>query len=154
MGIEIERAFLVNSSEWESQITDHSRILHYGYFKTETWSICIRYIITFKGEEGRINIKSRGSKLNRKEYEVFILPEMAKALIEECDYRLIKVRHFVGKWEIDEFLGRHNGLVLAEIELKSPDEEFEKPSWLGEEVTDNLEYSNEMLAKSSQPPTK
>ena len=115
-------------------------------------SICVRHIISGKGAEGRINIKSRGSKLSRVEHEIRFDPLMAKEMIDlHCQNRLVKVRHFVDRWEIDEFLGEHSGLVLAEIELSSADEGFHVPEWVGAEVTEDLKYSNEMIAKNGVP---
>ena len=71
-------------------------------------------------------------------------------MLELCDPASIirKTRYIVGAWEIDEFDGRHKGLTLAEIELRSEDESFELPDFIGEEVTGNPKYYNSSLASA------
>jgi CYTH domain-containing protein len=90
----------------------------------------------------------------RLEMEWQLDSEVAKSLLRSNDWPQIeKTRHFVPTergmiWEIDQFLGRHEGLWIAEIELNSEDEKFEFPDWLGEEVSRNFQYSNQFLASN------
>ena len=94
------------------------------------------------------------SGFTRFEWEKEISVEEAEALMALCEPGVIdKTRWLVPAgdgvhtWEVDEFHGDNDGLVVAEIELRSEDDEFEKPSWLGEEVTGDRRYYNSMLAK-------
>ncbi len=80
--------------------------------------------------------------------------EMAKSLLNSNEWPAIeKSRYFVPSggdltWEVDQFLGRHEGLWIAEIELNKEDEKFEFPNWLGKEVTGDFQYSNQYLASN------
>jgi adenylate cyclase len=99
-----------------------------------------------------LNIKSATIGTQRHEYEYEIpLPDADELLNTLCKKPLIeKTRHFVEDnnkiWEIDEFEGENEGLIIAEIELSETGESFTKPAWLGAEVTDDLRYYNNNLA--------
>lgn len=85
------------------------------------------------------------------EYEYQIPVSDARELLDMCLGEIIVKRRYVIKykgfsWEIDEFFGHHEGLVLAEIELPSADQEFDIPGWIGEEVSNDKQYSNMVLA--------
>ena len=104
------------------------------------------------GDKAKLTIKGRTEGFTRGEWEYPIPAEDASELIERfCGPRCIeKTRHYltVGshEWVIDEFAGRHVGLLLAEIELESEDEPFERSNWIGEEVSHDPRYYNEVLA--------
>ncbi|WP_031434857.1 CYTH domain-containing protein [Methylomarinum vadi] len=149
MPLEIEHKFLLANDEWRQHI---KKSVYYkqGYLSsTKQNSIRIRISDT----HAWINIKSAVIGTHRLEYEYEIPLSEANEILEQlCHKPLIeKKRHFVAQdkhtWEIDEFLGANQGLVVAEIELSSLDEEFHKPSWLGKEVTHDLRYYNNNLCK-------
>jgi CYTH domain-containing protein len=154
MGTEIERKFIVVNKDWVQHRDQPSRLLEYGYLESPSASICIRRIVDHNTNEGRINIKSKSASLSRNEHEAKIPAEMAEELIQMyCkDKTITKVRHFVGPWEIDEFLCKHAGLVMAEIELPAKGAPFTKRGWLGQEVTGIPEYYNEHLAEMGEVP--
>lgn len=115
--------------------------------------------IRTNGKDGFITIKGMGNKsgMSRFEWEKMISLEEATALLKLCEEGAIeKIRYEVKVgnhvFEVDEFFGENKGLVMAEIELESEDEVFEKPSWLGKEVTNDVKYYNAYL--SNNPFTK
>ncbi|MGF1700845.1 CYTH domain-containing protein [Photobacterium makurazakiensis] len=148
--IEIERKFLVSSNEFKQQAMAQTRIIQ-GYL----CSVPERTVrVRIKGDQGFMTVKGIGSEsgASRFEWEHEISVEEAQALLEICETGIIdKTRYLVacGKhtYEVDEFYGDNHGLVVAEIELSSEDEQFEKPSWLAEEVTGKRCYYNSMLMK-------
>lgn len=149
MSQEIERKFLVEG-EFRSQAFKAERITQ-GYLS----SVAERTVrIRIKGEQGFITIKgkSSGDGIVRYEWEKEITLADARELLELCEPGVIdKTRYLVraGKhiFEVDEFYGENEGLVMAEIELGNENESFEKPDWLGKEVTGDLRYYNAMLAR-------
>jgi adenylate cyclase len=152
MGTEIERKFLVCSDAWRAEAGPGTR-LRQGYLHTGTPVVRIRQA----GAMAFLTIKGPGL-LARAEYEYPIPVEDAAAMlaslclpsiIDKTRYRLI---HDGLSWEVDEFAGHLDGLVLAEIELASPDQPFTRPAWLGPEVTDDLRYQNAALARAPGPP--
>ena len=105
------------------------------------------------GEEGALTIKSQSEGAAREEFEYEIPREDAqrmldkiwlKPLIEKTRYEVFHAGH---KWEIDEFHGVNEGLVIAEVELEDPAEEIRKPDWIGKEVTGDARYFNLNLVK-------
>ncbi len=149
MPLEIEHKFLVLNDSWRSDV-DKTTFYKQGYLSsTKQNSIRVRV----SDKQAWINIKSAVIGTHRLEYEYEIpIPEAIEILDQLCHKPLIeKKRHFVHykqhTWEIDEFLGENEGLVVAEIELSSLDEQYEKPSWLGIEVTHDLRYYNNSLCK-------
>lgn len=149
MATEIERKFLVTGDF--SQDSYRSERIVQGYICSQPGRT-VR--IRIRGEEGFLTIKgpSTNNGLSRYEFERPLPLADAEALFKLCEPGAIeKVRHLVrvGKhvWEVDVFEGANRGLVLAEIELASPDEPFEKPAWVGEEVTGDRRYYNSMLTK-------
>lgn len=147
MSQEIERKFLV-SGEFKSYSSSHSHIIQ-GYLSTHpqrTVRVRIRddrAFITVKGAN------AEGS-FSHFEWEKEISVDEAKSLLELCEPGIIdKLRYLVpvGEhiYEVDEFHGAREGLAIAEIELSSEDEAFEKPDWLGSEVTGNPNYYNSAL---------
>jgi len=150
MGVEIERKFLVDHEKWE-QVKKTTGI-HYrqGYLVDEA-SKTIR--VRVAGKKGFITIKGSTSGISRKEFEYKIPVNDATELINgfagsEVEKVRFRIR-FKGKlWEVDEFLGDNQGLIMAEIELKQEDETFEKPGWITREVSDDDRYYNSYLAKN------
>lgn len=111
--------------------------------------------VSIRDNKAWVMIKSN-SKLSRLEYEIPIPKDDAEKLLTETCGRIInKTRYIVPaesdmlKWEVDVFHGEDEGLILAEIELPSEDATFEKPDWIGEEVTDNSIYYNSSLSERS-----
>ncbi len=149
MGKEIERKFLV-SGDFKSEVCASERICQ-GYLS----SVPERTVrIRLRGERGYITVKGAGNRsgMSRYEWEKEISVEDARELLELCEPGVIdKVRHWVkaGKhvFEVDEFAGENTGLVMAEVELESEDEDFVRPPWLGEEVTGDIRYYNSHLSR-------
>jgi CYTH domain-containing protein len=152
--IEIERKFLVTSTAFLDEFHTKNRIVQ-GYLS----SVPERTVrVRIKGEKGFLTIKGRSSDsgMSRMEWEKEIALEEAEQLLRLCEAGVIdKIRYEipVGKhlYEVDVFSGENEGLILAEIELQSENETFEKPNWLGMEVTNNTRYYNAYL---SQKPFK
>ena len=147
---EIERKFLVNSSEYQEEASARSRIVQ-GYLNSAS-ERTVR--VRIKASEGFITIKgaSNQSGTTRFEWEKEISLSEAEALLRLCEPGVIeKVRYEIRLgnhlFEVDEFLGENAGLVLAEVELRTENEVFEKPFWLGEEVTGDKRFYNSYLAK-------
>ncbi len=151
MAQEIERKFLVKSDAFKANVSKETRITQ-GYLS----SIPERTVrVRVKGSKGFITIKGIGSAsgASRYEWEKEIPVEEVKELLTICEPGVIdKTRYEVKngpfKFEVDEFYGENQGLTVAEIELSSEDDSFEKPEWLGEEVTGDVKYYNSMLMKT------
>jgi CYTH domain-containing protein len=147
--MEIERKFLVKG-EYKSQAVRSSRIVQ-GYLSSVTGRT-VR--IRIRGEKGYITVKGKSNEsgLSRYEWEKEIPLNEAEELLLLCEPGAIdKTRYeiLVGKhiFEVDEFYGDNEGLTLAEVELESEGESYEKPEWLGEEVTGDRRYYNSSLTK-------
>ena len=145
---EIERKYLVKGN-FKLKSGESFRIVQ-GFLSTSPHRT-VR--IRIKGDKGFINIKgmTSASGMSRYEWEKEIPLAEAEELLKICEPgRVVKTRHLVrsGKhvYEVDEFHGDNEGLIVAEIELGSESEEFEKPGWLGKEVTGDARYYNAMLA--------
>jgi adenylate cyclase len=148
MPVEIERKFLVSSDGWRDGASGIS--IRQGYLLRDA-DRTVR--IRIAGESGFITVKGRRgeSGLARAEFEYAIPLEDAEEMLRLCLPPLIeKTRHVVlhagSRWEVDEFYGDNAGLIVAELELPSEDAEFEKPPWLGMEVSDDPRYFNSRLA--------
>ncbi|WP_290701009.1 CYTH domain-containing protein [Lacinutrix sp.] len=153
--IEIERKFLVTSNAFKKEAFKQYRTVQ-GYLSTNK-KRTVR--LRLKGETGFLTIKGASSKsgLSRFEWEKEISKAEAESLLKLCKKGIIdKIRYEVkvGKhtFEIDEFFGENEGLIVAEVELNSEEESFLKPDWLGKEVTGETKYYNSQLSK--QPFTK
>ena len=147
MGLEIERKFLVKGKF--EHLAIKKRRIQQAYFLTDPKRI-IRLRIT--ENKGVITFKSKlqGGSFSRNEWEFEIPLKDAEEMIKICLPGIIdKTRYYIpaGKhvFEVDLFHGKNEGLVIAEIELSAETEEFEKPVWLGEEVTGKPEYYNSNL---------
>lgn len=149
--VEIERKFLVKSDDFKEQAFTQNNIAQ-GYLS----SIPERTVrVRIKGNKGFITIKGIGQQggMSRFEWENEIPLGEAQELLKLCEKGKIEKTRFEvqsGKhiFEIDEFYGENEGLVMAEIELESETESFEKPDWLGEEVTNDKRYYNAYLSKN------
>lgn len=147
MGIEIERKFLLRNDEWRAG-ADAGTVMRQGYFSgPQRASIRVR----IEGDSANLNIKSAELGIRRLEFEYPVpLNEGLQMLNELCEKPLIeKTRYHVGHagfvWEVDVFEGDNAGLVVAEIELPGEDTAFKKPTWLGDEVSDDPRYYNVSL---------
>ncbi len=151
MAKEIERKFLVKSEDWKTKAYRKMDFVQ-GYFSSDHPTLRIR----ISGEKAWLTIKGRTEGISRSEHEYEIpLLDAQDMIVRFCDDRVIsKQRHLVRygehTWEVDEFLGRHEGLVVAEIELGAEDEFFERPDWLGREVSGEVAYYNQVLAKENE----
>jgi CYTH domain-containing protein len=148
MGIEIERKFLPAGDGWRGQGTP--TLMRQGYLVADA----VRTVrVRIEGERAVITVKGKRSGISRGEWEYEIpLADAVELLDGLCEQPLVeKVRHRIAHaghvWEVDEFLGLNAGLVVAEIELASEDEAFEKPEWIGREVTEEKRYTNASLAR-------
>lgn len=148
--IEIERKFLVKSDAFKKQSTSQYRIVQ-GFLNTDP-ERTVR--VRIKGESAFLTIKgkSNNSGTSRFEWEKKIEMADAESLLELCEEGSIdKTRYEIasGKhmYEVDEFHKENQGLIVAEIELSDENEAFEKPAWLGEEVTGDVKYYNSQLSK-------
>jgi len=157
VALEIERKFLVSNDAWRARA---SRVIPMaqGYLNDQAsmdggaQRVSVR--VRLEGDDARLNLKSREIGHTRQEFDYPIPVADARALLALCVGGLIdKHRHLVEhaghQWEVDEFFGDNAGLIVAEIELDSGDEWFERPAWLGMEVTDSTRYYN--LALASRP---
>jgi adenylate cyclase len=149
--IEIERKFLVLNQDFIDFATAKNRIIQ-GYISTNP-ERTVR--IRVKGNNGFLTIKGKGnsSGATRLEWETEIPVADAEKLMSLCEKGIIdKIRYEIpyGKhiYEVDVFSGDHQGLVIAEIELTHEEESFEKPIWLGKEVTGDVKYYNAYLSKN------
>lgn len=150
--LEIERKFLVKSEEYKTQANKRTKIVQ-GFLNSHPErTVRVRIF----GEQGFLTIKgkSNASGLSRFEWEKQISLAEAEELMNLCESGIIEKTRFevsMGDhvFEVDEFLGDNEGLTVAEVELKSETESFQKPSWLGEEVTGELKYYNSNLSNNA-----
>lgn len=150
MSVEIERKFLVKNDDFKNESHAQKNIKQ-GYLNSDkNRTVRIRIsndnaFITIKG-------KSNSSGTTRFEWEKEIKKQDAENLLLLCESSIIdKTRYLVTvnnhTFEVDEFYGNNKGLVIAEVELTSENENFSKPSWLGKEVTGNIKYYNSSISK-------
>jgi len=150
MATEIERKFLVLNDYWQEHVKAELHIVQ-GYLATNEFSSTR---IRIQNDKANINIKSATLGVSRTEFEYSIPIDDAQLMIDDlCVKPVIEktrciVQHMNHTWEIDVFSGDNQGLIVAEIELSSPDEAFEKPSWLGKEVSNDARYYNVCLVKN------
>ncbi len=150
MGVEIERKFLVDHDKWHQFNKPEGTHYRQGYMLDEV-KRTVR--IRVAGNQGFITIKGSTSGITRKEFEyeipvadaIELLDGFTASDIEKVRYKI----HFEGKlWEVDEFHGDNEGLIVTEIELQHEDEQFHKPDWVMVEVSDDKRYFNSNLSKS------
>jgi len=147
--IEIERKFLVASTTYRNDAYKNTRIVQ-GFLNTDP-NRTVR--VRIKGNRGFLTVKGKSNEAGtvRTEWEKEIDVEEAESLLELCEEGIIeKIRYEInaGKhiFEVDEFFGDNLGLTIAEIELNDENESFEKPDWLGKEVTGEIKYYNSLLS--------
>jgi adenylate cyclase len=144
MGIEIERKFLVKEDSWRS--LGLGKLYRQGYIPTQDGLTTVR--VRVAGDQGYLTIKGKAEGISRPEFEYPIPLEEATIMLENfCKKPLIeKVRHRISldnlTWEVDEFLGDNQGLIVAEVELEQENQAITIPDWLGEEVTGDKRYYN------------
>lgn len=147
MPVEIERKFLVTNDSWRA--FGSARRIVQGYLSREPDRVVRVRLI---GDGGFITVKGRTTGISRAEFEYAIPVADAQELLSICVPTVIdKTRHEVEiagfTWEIDEFHGDNAGLVVAEIELTATDTDFERPVWLGTEVSSDFRYTNSYLSE-------
>ncbi|MGK0288909.1 MAG: adenylate cyclase [bacterium] len=149
MGTEIERKFLVQGESWKGTI--QGKIYRQGYITNQS-DKTVR--VRVAGDQGFLTIKGKTEGFSRLEYEYEIPLHDAEELLQKfCEKPLIDKRRYKIPyqgfvWDVDEFFTDNQGLLVAEIELESEDQEFEKPDWIGEEVTQDHRYFNAALIKN------
>ena len=148
--IEIERKFLVKSDTFKKNASSKFRIVQ-GFLSTNP-ERTVR--VRIKGESAFLTIKGKSntSGTSRFEWEKEIDAADAELLLDLCEEGILeKTRHEIQSgnhiYEVDEFHGENKGLIVAEIELSNENEAFEKPDWLGKEVTGDVKYYNSQLSK-------
>ena len=151
MAQEIERKFLVKNDAFKKESFNQTKIVQ-GFLSTVP-ERTVR--IRIKGDKGFITVKGIGNKsgTSRFEWEKEISIQDATDLLKISEPGVIDKTRFNVKsgehtFEVDEFYGENEGLTVAEVELSAEDENFNKPSWLGEEVTGQVKYYNSMLIKN------
>jgi len=146
---EIERKFLVRDLSFKVGVEG---VLYRQGYISQTKESVVR--VRIAGDEGYLTIKTKTIGITRNEFEYKIPLEDAKQLLDSvCEKPLIeKVRYMVSDqgntWEVDEFLGDNEGLIIAEIELENEHQEIAKPSWIGDEVSHDPRYYNSNLVKN------
>jgi adenylate cyclase len=151
MALEIERKYLVVNDKWREAIVSESTMKQGYLANVPNASVRVRV----SGKEARLTIKGRNKGISRDEYE-YSIPlrdaeeilkhHIAGAVIEKVRYRVKCGDHI---WDLDLFTGANQGLMMAEVELSSEEEEFQMPEWAGEEVSSDSRYYNASL--SSHP---
>lgn len=146
MGIEIERKFLVKDEAWRSSEPGVSLIQ--GYLAgSDQATVRVR----IAGQIAFLTVKGKVQNLTRQEFEYEIPVADAQAMMDLCYPRVVeKTRYKIAIqdliWEVDEFSGMNQGLILAEVELASPDQFVTLPGWIGQEVSNDPRYFNSYLA--------
>jgi adenylate cyclase len=149
VGVEIERKFLLRGQAWRQ--LGEPVLLRQGYLSSDP-ARTVR--VRIEGARGTITIKGKNAGATRAEWEYDIPVGEAgelldtlceRPLIEKYRRRIVYAGH---TWEVDEFLGENAGLAVAEIELASEDEAFDRPGWIGEEVTGDARYYNSSLIRT------
>ena len=147
MSTEIERKFLVHGTAWRQGAPVRLRQGYLNRDKERTVRVRIA------GSRAYLTIKGLTRGVSRPEFEYEIPLQDGEALLTLCDGVPLEkdrytLQHAGATWEIDEFLGANAGLVIAEIELKDERQEFERPSWLSTEVSDDPRYFNSSLIEA------
>ena len=150
MPVEIERKFLVCNDSWRGKHHKMSE-MRQGYLcAAENCTVRVR----LDDENAWLTIKGRTQNISRPEFEYPVPREEAQKMLSDLSSGIIieKIRYFVNckgkEWVIDEFSGDNRGLILAEIELESEQQDFEKPEWAGEDVSDDHRYCNASLSQN------
>jgi CYTH domain-containing protein len=147
MPTEIEHKYLVNHERWKQIVPDESKAVKQGYLSSSAVSsVRVRVL----GDQGFVTIKGKSVNASRLEYEYEIpLAHAEEMLAKFCSQDIEKTRQYVKHgahtWEVDEFHGLNSGLIVAEVELGSVDEQYELPEWVELNVTHDKRYSNANL---------
>lgn len=147
MGLEIERKFLIKNDNWKREGLESHKIAQ-GYLNSNP-ERTVR--VRIQDDKGIITIKGKVEGLTRLEFEYEIPYDEAVEMMALCEGAIIsKTRYKIKQdnliWEIDEFIGDNDGLLVAEIELIDENQTFDKPDWLGEEVSTDVKYYNSSLS--------
>lgn len=145
--VEIERKFLVRSEAWRGR--SKGILFRQGFLAADPQRT-VR--VRIAGDRAFLTVKGAQQGMSRQEFEYEIPVLEAEQMLGLCSWCLIEKRRYSVPcqgmfWEVDEFRGENAGLVVAEIELESESQEFARPEWLGEEVTQDPRYLNANLAK-------
>ncbi len=145
MGTEIERKFLVNGTQWKASAVGTP--YRQGYLSTAKDRV-VR--VRTMGDKACLTIKGLAVGAVRPEFEYDIPLADCRQLLALCEQPLIEKTRYVVKnghqiWEIDEFHGENQGLIVAECELESEEQQIDKPAWVGKEVTGDRRYYNSNL---------
>jgi len=148
--IEIERKFLVNSEAFKPEAFRATRIVQGFLNRDPERTVRVRV----RDDEGFLTVKglSKNDGLSRFEWEKEISKDEAKLLLELCEKGTIdkmryEIKAGIHTFEVDQFFGDNEGLIIAEIELETENELFTKPDWLGAEVTGDIKYYNSQLSR-------
>ncbi len=147
MSVEIERKFLVNGNGWRQ--LGQGTLYRQGYVPTTHGTVRVR----IAGDQGYLTLKTPTVGLSRREFEYPIPLADAHELLDLlCDRPLIEKTRYripIGQhvWEVDEFAGENQGLILAEVELSHEQEAIALPDWVGQEVSGDRRYFNSYLAQ-------
>ncbi len=149
MNYEIERKFLVNNNSWKNGLTEAESSFIQQAYLTVYPEPTVR--IRIRDSRAWLTIKGKPQGIGRAEFEYQVPLEDALELIKLAQPGLVLKRRYEinyqgKKWEVDEFFGNNEGLILAEIELDHEEENFDKPPWLGEEVSNDSRFKNSALA--------
>ena len=150
MATEIERKFLVDADKISAVNFSDEETIAQGYLSTDP-TVRVRV----KNNRGYLTIKSSTVGISRLEFEYEIPLVDAEELLKLCGTRVLKkirrkIFHGGHVWEVDFFAGRHAGLILAEVELQSPNEPVDLPYWIAKEVSDDVRYFNSNLSLNSE----
>lgn len=146
MAKEIERKFIIKNNLWNDK---KGYNIVQGYLSTNKEATVRARIM---GDKAYLTVKGKTENISRSEFEYEIPVEDAKEMLKLCEKKIEKTRYLekVGEhiFEVDVFKGDNDGLIVAEIELKSEDETFTKPDWAGDEVSNDTRYFNANLVKN------
>ncbi len=148
MGKEIERKFLLKSDSWKEGAV--GEVFRQGYLPTRDKCV-VR--IRVAGDKAYLTIKGKNAGISRLEFEYSIPISEAEVLLNDmCETPIIEktrynVEHKGFLWEVDVFSGENEGLILAEVELETEEQQVKLPEWIGEEVSEDPRYYNSNLVK-------
>jgi adenylate cyclase len=154
MGQEIERKFIVTGDGWKG-LVDTSSSLRQGYLSSNA-KATVR-VRVYDDKLAFITLKGAAKGRVRAEYEYAVPVEDAREMLEMARPHIVEKTRYdvpIGGliWEVDVFEGRHEGLVIAEVELEHADQHVNLPDWVGAEVTDDDRYYNASLSRADGPP--
>ena len=152
MATEIERKFLVDAKKISAVKFSDEESIAQGYLSVEP-NKTVR--VRLKNNRGSLTIKSETVGILRQEFEYEISAADAEELLKLCEPNVLKkirrkIFHGEHLWEVDFFCGRHAGLILAEVELSTPDEVVDVPPWVTREVSDDPRYFNSNLVSGDE----